>query len=121
MYVRSASVASLFRSDAAGAAFDGSPGHEHWRSLCRDAAGLFSVVFGARHPPAQVERFVDALKLFRIGYSWGGPVSLVVPYDLRAMRTLPHPHAGAVVRFSIGLEDPQDLVADLEQALSALA
>jgi cystathionine beta-lyase len=101
-------------------AFEGSPGHEHWRGLCRDAAGLFSVVVDSRFSTAQVDAFVDALKLFRIGYSWGGPVSLVVPYDLRHMRTLSQPYAGTVVRFSIGLEDPQDLIADLEQALSAL-
>lgn len=101
-------------------AFEGSPGHEHWRAHCRAAAGLFSVVFDARFAVAQVDAFVDALKLFRIGYSWGGPVSLVVPYDLKAMRTLPHGHAGVVVRFSIGLEDPQDLIADLEQALGVL-
>lgn len=101
-------------------AFEGAPGHEHWRSHCRAAAGLFSVVFDGRYTPAQVDAFVDALKLFRIGYSWGGPVSLVVPYDLKPMRTLPNAYAGVVVRFSIGLEDPQDLIADLEQALQSL-
>lgn len=101
-------------------AFEGSRGHEHWRSHCRAAAGLFSVVFDARFAAAQVDAFVDALRLFRIGYSWGGPVSLVVPYDLKHMRTLPHPYAGTLVRFSIGLEDPQDLIADLEQALGVL-
>jgi cystathionine beta-lyase len=101
-------------------AFEGAPGHEHWRSHCRAAAGLFSVVFDSRHAPAQVDGFVDALKLFRIGYSWGGPMSLVVPYDLKPMRTLPHPYQGTLVRFSIGLEDPQDLIADLAQALQRL-
>jgi cystathionine beta-lyase len=101
-------------------AFEGAPGHEHWRSHCHAAAGLFSVVFDARYTPAQVDGFVDALQLFRIGYSWGGPVSLVVPYDLKPMRTLPYAYAGVVVRFSIGLEDPQDLIADLEQALQGL-
>lgn len=101
-------------------AFEGARGHEHWRSHCSAAAGLFSVVFDARYTAARVDAFVDALELFRIGYSWGGPVSLVVPYDLKHMRTLPHPYAGVLVRFSIGLEDPQDLVADLEQALRRL-
>ena len=73
----------------------------------------------ARYSAAQVDRFVDALKLFRIGYSWGGPVSLVVPYDLASMRS-PAPYAGTLVRFSIGLEHVADLQADLAQALSVL-
>ena len=63
----------------------------------------------------------DALKLFRIGYSWAGATSLVMLYDLPSMRSLPQPWRGGLVRFSIGLEDPDDLIADLEQALRALA
>jgi cysteine-S-conjugate beta-lyase len=101
-------------------AFEGSPGHEHWRALTREAAGLFSVVFDARYTAAQVDAFVDALKLFRIGYSWAGPVSLAVPYDLKAMRDV-WVYGGTLVRFSIGLEAVEDLRADLAQALSALA
>lgn len=101
-------------------ALEGSPGHAHWRQCAGAAAGLFSVVFDRRHTPAQVDRFVDALRLFRIGYSWAGPVSLVVPYDLAAMRQ-PAPYAGSLVRLSIGLEDVDDLQADLAQALAALA
>ncbi|MBI5277015.1 MAG: PLP-dependent transferase [Burkholderiales bacterium] len=104
-------------------AFEGSPGHAHWQALCgqRDlAAGLFSVVFDERYPTAQVDAFCDSLKLFKIGYSWGGPVSLVVPYDIPAMRPQ-WPHKGVLVRFSLGLEDPADLMADLEQALQVFA
>jgi cystathionine beta-lyase len=101
-------------------ALEGSPGHAHWKATCRAAAGLFSVVFDPRFTQAQVDRFVDALHLFRIGYSWAGPVSLVVPYDLAAMRQ-PAPYSGGLVRFSIGLEDVEDLKADLAQALAALA
>jgi cysteine-S-conjugate beta-lyase len=100
-------------------AFEGSPGHAHWRATTSMAAGLFSVVFDARFSAAQVDAFVDALKLFRIGYSWAGPVSLVVPYDLKAMRS-PPPYEGTLVRFSLGLEAVEDLRADLEQALAAL-
>ncbi len=107
-------------------ALEGSPGHAHWRAVCgaRDrAAGLFSVVFDARFGTPQVEAFCDALRLFRLGFSWGGPVSLVVPYELQGLRTIPGalPGAGTLVRFSIGLEDVQDLQADLEQGLGALA
>ena len=89
-----------------------------WR---RVLAGLFSVVFHDRYPPAKVDAFCDALRLFKLGYSWGGPVSLVVPYDIPSMR-LPGswPHRGTLVRFSVGLEEPLALQADLEQALQAI-
>jgi cystathionine beta-lyase len=97
----------------------GAPGHEHWRALCRQAAGLFSVVFDPAIDAARVDAFVEALKRFRLGYSWGGPVSLVVPYDLAAMRARPR-WRGTLVRFSIGLEAAEDLQGDLAQALSAL-
>jgi cystathionine beta-lyase len=99
-------------------ALEGAPGHEHWRTLCTDAAGLFSVLFQERYSPAQVDRFVDSLKLFRIGYSWAGPVSLAVAYDLKAMRP-GTALRGHLVRFSIGLEEAASLKADLEQALAA--
>jgi cystathionine beta-lyase len=93
-----------------------SPGHAHWRALCSQAAGLFSVVFDARFTPAQVDAFADALTLFKLGYSWAGPVSLAVPYDLRSMRAQPA-WPGVLVRFSLGLEAVDDLIADCEQAL----
>jgi len=99
-------------------ALQGAPGHDHWRSHCTQAAGLFSVVFDANCPRRQVHAFVDALKLFKIGYSWAGPVSLAVPYDLGTMRADPA-WQGTLVRFSIGLEDAADLQADLRQALQA--
>ena len=101
-------------------ALAGSPGHEHWQATCSAAAGLFSVIFDARFNAAQVDRFVDTLKLFRIGYSWAGPMSLVVPYDLQVLRP-GSAGRGALVRFSIGLEAVGDLQADLEQALGALS
>lgn len=103
-------------------ALEGSPGHAHWRELCGAtdlAAGLFSVVFDERHSPARVDAFCDALRLFKLGYSWGGPVSLAVPYDIPSMRST-WPHRGTLVRFSVGLEAVEDLRADLEQALAAL-
>ena len=103
-----------------------SPGHAHWQALCGAAnagqgaaAGLFSAVIDARYSQAQVDAFCDALQLFKIGYSWGGTMSLVVPYDLAAMRQQPSPQVqpGTVVRFSIGLEAAPDLQRDLAQAL----
>lgn len=96
-----------------------SPGHAHWAALCNRAAGLFSVVFDATYSAAQVDAFVDSLKLFKIGYSWAGPMSLVVPYDLASMRREPA-WSGTLVRFSIGLEAVDDLKADLAQALGQL-
>ena len=102
-------------------AWPGSPGHEHWAAHCSQAAGLFSIVFDRSIEQLRVDAFVDNLKRFRIGYSWAGPVSLVVPYDLKALRTsAPHLHAGSLVRFSVGLEDVGDLVADSAQALAVL-
>ena len=99
-------------------ALPGSPGHEHWQALCGGAASLFSVVFDERFASAQVDAFVDALKLFKIGYSWAGPISLVVPYDLPTLRPQ-QAWRGSLVRFSVGLEAVDDLIADCEQALDA--
>jgi cystathionine beta-lyase len=104
-----------------------SPGHAHWRALCGDAdgaaAGLLSVIFADRYAQAQVDAFCDALKLFRLGYSWGGPMSLVVPYELASMRSVwpNYLKRGILVRFSVGLEAVADLQADLAQALEKLA
>ena len=98
-------------------ALPGAPGHEHWRRHCRAAAGLFSVLFDERFSAAQVDRFVESLRLFGMGFSWGGPMSLAVPYDLEAMRGAAAAPRGHLVRFSIGLEAVTDLKADLAQAI----
>ena len=103
-----------------------SPGHRDWQALCLPgpggAAGLFSVIFHARHDQDQIDAFCDALNLFKLGYSWGGPMSLVVPYDLASMRSAwpAYLEPGTLVRFSVGLEAVADLQADLEQALQKL-
>jgi cystathionine beta-lyase len=80
---------------------------------------LFSVVFDARYTEAQTDRFIDALALFGIGYSWGGAHSLAVPYRMAGMRR-DWRDEGILVRFNIGLEDADDLIADIEQALGKL-
>jgi cystathionine beta-lyase len=100
-------------------ALAGSPGNEAWQRLCSASAGLFSVVFAERYDAAQVHAFVDALRLFKIGYSWAGPVSLVVPYQLNTIR-VKSLWPGTLVRFSVGLEAVADLIADCEQALLVL-
>ncbi len=98
--------------------------HQFWRQNCPTAksAGLVSVIMDKRYSWADVCRFVDALKLFKIGFSWGGATSLVMLYDIKKMRRLAHSHLadGYLVRFCIGLEDVSDLMADIEQALNVL-
>lgn len=104
-------------------ALPGSPGHAHWSQTCRGAAGLVSMVFDAdRFSAGQVDAFVEAMRLFRIGYSWGGPMSLVVPYKVQGMRRfgLLAGQRGSLVRLAIGLEDVGDLIADLDQAFAVL-
>jgi len=108
-------------------ALNGSPGHVHWEQLCVTdqnpqglAAGIFSVVMDARFPAHQVDAFCDSLQLFKIGYSWGGPMSLVMPYNMASGRqkSTEHLQRGRVVRFCIGLEDVDDLQRDILQALN---
>jgi cystathionine beta-lyase len=100
-------------------AFEDCPGHQFWKRDFTGAGGLFSVLFDARYTEQQTDRFVDALKLFKIGYSWGGANSLVMPYRIQHMRQN-WPDAGILVRFNVGLEDVDDLIADIEQAFAQL-
>lgn len=100
-------------------AFPDCPGHETWKRDFTGAGGLFSVIFDERYTEEQTNRFVDSLKLFKIGYSWGGSNSLCVPYRIQAMRKN-WSGKGQLVRFNIGLEEPADLIADIEQAFGAL-
>ncbi len=102
-------------------ALPGSPGHAAWLRDCTGAACLFSVIFQPAISQAQIDLFCDSLQLFKLGYSWAGPMSLCVPYDIQSMRTQTWPHAGGLVRFSVGLESVTDLQADLTQALRKLA
>jgi cystathionine beta-lyase len=109
-------------------ALTSSPGHAHWQQLCVThqepnglAAGIFSVVVNERYTSTQVDAFCDALQLFKIGYSWGGPMSLVMPYNMASSRarSTAHMQRGRVVRFCIGLEAVSHLQADILQALQA--
>lgn len=106
-------------------AFEAAPGHAHWQQLCGAAqagqgaaAGLFSIVIDPRFDTTTVDDFCNRLRYFRLGYSWGGPMSLVMPYDLDHMRARGRGAvaAGGVVRLCIGLEDAADLEQDLAQA-----
>jgi cystathionine beta-lyase len=105
----------------------GAPGHELWKRDFTGGCGLFSFVFRGGDAASR-NRFIDALELFGIGYSWGGFESLVVPIDPAGYRScMAWPPKASTpadrfgVRLSIGLEDPGDLIADMEQALAKMA
>ncbi|MET0980902.1 MAG: cystathionine beta-lyase [Telluria sp.] len=100
-------------------AFEDCPGHATWRRDFTGAGGLFSVIFDERYTEEQTDRFVDALSLFGLGYSWGGANSLVMPYRMTAIRR-DWQGKGVLVRFNIGLEDPDDLIADIARAFEQL-
>ncbi len=98
-------------------ALPGCPGHELFARDFKGAAGLFGFVFDGGDEAARAA-FIDALELFGIGYSWGGFESLAIPVDPQRYRTATRwDAAGPLVRLQIGLEDPDDLIADLDQAM----
>jgi cysteine-S-conjugate beta-lyase len=97
-------------------ALEGSPGHELWKRDFTGSAGVFSIVFKPQASKPQVLAFVDALELFEIGYSWGGVTSLAVAYDFQASKNRPD-YGHRIVRLNIGLEETDDLIADLESSL----
>jgi cysteine-S-conjugate beta-lyase len=92
------------------------PGHALWRRDFMGANGLLSVAFKPHVSQADADRFVDSLRLFGIGASWGGYESLALTYPI-----IHGWGGGALVRLHIGLEDPADLVADLARGFAVLA
>src|SRR3984893_2788248 len=101
-------------------ALESCPGHEFWKRDFLGSSGVFSIVFKPGPSRAQVFAFVDALSLFKIGYSWAGVTSLAVAYDIGRLPQRPV-YEHRIVRFSVGLESTEDLLADLEQALGKLS
>jgi cysteine-S-conjugate beta-lyase len=102
-------------------ALPGSRGHELWKRDFTGACGLFGVVL---HPvaKARVDAMLDSLRLFKMGWSWGGFESLIIPAHPERTRTVTRwEAAGPYLRLHVGLEDPADLIADLEQGLARLA
>lgn len=95
------------------------PGHEFWKRDFLGSSGVFSLVFKPGPRQEQVFAFVDALKLFKVGYSWAGVTSLAVAYNIGRIPGRP-PYDHRIVRLNIGLESTTDLIADLEQALPKL-
>lgn len=98
-------------------ALESCPGHEFWSRDFNGSSGVFSVVFRPEFPKAQVHAFVNALELFKIGYSWGGVTSLAVAYDFGDWSTRPA-YGHRIVRLNIGLEDTSDLITDLQHAFN---
>jgi cystathionine beta-lyase len=97
------------------------PGHAVWKRDFTGASGLFSVVLNPVNEKA-VHAFMDKLTLFGMGFSWGGFESLVIMFDCADYRTATKwAPEGPTLRFHVGLEDPDDLTADLTQGFSALA
>lgn len=95
-------------------------GHENWKRDFKGANGIFSFVLKPASKEA-VHKFINALELFPLGSSWGGYESLCQPQYLKNYRTaVPWNDEGACFRFQIGLEDPEDLIKDIEQALEHL-
>ena len=101
-------------------ALPGTPGHEFWKRDLSGSSGLFGVVLKPCAPD-RVDAMLNGMRLFGMGYSWGGYESLMIRADLKACRTAKPWHAvGRTLRISAGLEDPADLIADLEDGLGRL-
>jgi cystathionine beta-lyase len=102
-------------------ALESDPGHAIWKRDFTGACGLFSIALKPTSENA-VHAFLNELTLFGLGYSWGGFESLAILFDCSDYRTATKwAPGGPTVRFHIGLEDPDDLIADLERGFAALA
>jgi cysteine-S-conjugate beta-lyase len=96
------------------------PGHEIWKRDFRGSSGLFTIVLNPASDRA-VAAMLDGLELFGMGYSWGGFESLVIPFDCTKYRTATRwAPGGPALRFSVGLEDIEDLKDDLDRGFARL-
>lgn len=103
-------------------ALPGDPGHALWRRDCGGTNGLLSFEFQPGTSQADANRFIDALRLFGLGASWGGYESLVTAANMARTRSVADWRGrGPVVRLHIGLEEPAELIEDLAAALDSLA
>jgi len=97
------------------------PGHEFWKRDFSGSNGLFSFVLTDTFGKVAVDAMLDGMKLFAMGWSWGGYESLIIPFDPRPVRTATNwPHPGRCIRLHCGLEDPDDLIEDLDQGFARL-
>jgi cystathionine beta-lyase len=100
-------------------AFPECAGHELWKRDFTGSSGLFTFALKGGDE-TDLDRLIDSLELFGIGYSWGGFESLAIPADTSKLRTASRrEYGGPLLRLHIGLEDPDDLIADLAQALAS--
>lgn len=98
-------------------AFEECPGHEIWQRDFNGSTGLFSIVL-KRGSYEDTARIVDDMKLFKMGFSWGGYESLILPSDPSSARSATTWQSnGPLIRLHIGLEDTDDLIADLAAGL----
>lgn len=100
-------------------ALESDPGHAIWKRDFKGATGLFGIVLKDT-PHNRFSAFMDALELFGMGYSWGGYESLIVPAKIHRSAA-PFDAKGRLIRIHAGLEDADDLIADLDQSLAKLA
>jgi cystathionine beta-lyase len=101
-------------------ALEDHPGHALWKRDFLGSSGLFSVILKSAGKAA-VAAMLDGLELFGLGYSWGGYESLVIPFDCRTYRTATTwAPEGPALRFSVGLEDIEDLKEDLDKGFARL-
>ncbi|HSR56280.1 MAG TPA: PLP-dependent transferase, partial [Alphaproteobacteria bacterium] len=102
-------------------AFADCPGHELWKRDFAGASGLFSIILDKHYPKDALARMLDNMELFKMGYSWGGFESLILPADPTPLRTAcPWEAEGTLIRLHAGVEDPDDLIADLEAGFKRL-
>ena len=95
------------------------PEHNIWLRDFKGSSGLFGFTFKVEYSDTELADFIDSLKLFHLGFSWGGYKSLLTAS--RVSREKPSRYAGkTIIRLNIGLEDCDDIMADLEQGLSQL-
>lgn len=103
-------------------AFPSCPGHELWRRDFKGCSGVFSIILRAGFTREDLARMLDRLAIFAMGYSWGGFESLIIPFDCRSYRTATTWNPGGLaLRVQVGLEDLDDLKADLRAGLERLA
>lgn len=102
-------------------ALPGDPGHAVWARDFKGACGLFAFAL-APAAPAAVDAFLDALQIFGLGFSWGGFESLAISCDPQLKsRSVKRDYGGPLIRLHVGLEHPDDLIADLRRGLDAFA
>jgi len=118
-------IAQFFKShdlieDVLHPALSSGPDHAIWARDFQGSNGLLSVIFKDQATQDQIHEFIESLRLFGLGHSWGGIESLVVPVDLNYRKFGSFNPAKPVIRFHIGLEAVEDLIEDLNQALKKI-